>query len=218
MIEMLVAMAVLAFIMMFLFRGFSQMQGAWTASVNATELYENGRVALELITRDLQAAIARADDTPGNHIRFHQPDSASLWFVTVGDTTESASSSIIEVGYRTDGHQFERSFVDDSHAEWNVYGPRDDASQQTGYRRVIGEVLSQQFICYDRNMQEYVPDTIEEETMLPNAVTVVLQLMDSRSYLRWQNLPEDKKAEYERQVTRTFRKTLYLGVRDASQS
>jgi len=212
-LEMLIAMGVLAFMMLVLFRFFSNVQVAWTASMNTTELYENGRVALDVITRDLQSATARADDIPGQHIRFHQDGPGALWFVATADASAAANSPLVEVGYRINENRFERAFVDDTNAAWNVYGPRDDADDQDGYRRVIDGVIDQQFVCYDDSLQAYTPDIAVEETALPNMVSVILTLMDGKSFRVWQQMPAEQRTALQQKVARTFRKTIYLGGR-----
>ncbi|OGV74249.1 MAG: hypothetical protein A3K19_14145 [Lentisphaerae bacterium RIFOXYB12_FULL_65_16] len=210
-LEMLVAMAVLAVVMLILFRFFANVQDAWSVSMNTTELYENARVALDIVTRDLQATVAKANDIPGQHIRFHQDSDDKLWFVTSGDPSDAAKASLIEVGYRMSDNQFERAFVDDTNANWNIYGERDDAHDQDGYLRVVGGVLSESFVCYDSSLTPYTPNNAGNETMLPSMVSVTLKLIDSKSYELWKRLPLAQRPELENKVSRTFRKTIYLG-------
>ena len=207
---MLVAMAILAFLMLTLFRFFSNMQLAWSSSMNTTELYENGRVALDVITRDLQSAVARANDIPGQHIQFHQPDSQSVWFVTVSDPAPGAFSSLVEVGYRLQNNRFERAVVDDTNAAWNIYGARDDADDQDGYGRVIDGVINQAFVCSNSSLAQIQPN---QATQLPHMISVKLTLMDTKSFKLWQRLSSDQKTQLERKVSRTFLKTVFLGNR-----
>lgn len=212
-IEMMVSMAILAVLMLVIFRFFGNMQTAWSSSMNLAELYENARVSLDVVTRDLQAALAHADDIPGQHIRFHQPATDAVWFVSATEGGPDSSAGIIEVGYRLNNNEFQRAFVDDTHASWNVYGARDDASSQDGYQRVVGGVTGLSFTCYDRTMTAYVPNTLETETALPSMVTVVLVLMDGKAFQLWQRLPEERRPAFEQRMTRTFRKTVFLGGR-----
>ncbi len=212
-IEMFLAMGLLAFLMLVLFRFFANVQSAWTLSMNTTDLYENSRVVLDVITRDLQSAVARADDIPGQHIRFHQPAPDQLWFITAGEPTPAAHSSLMEVGYRLNDNCFERAFVDDSNTNWNVYGARDDADDQDGYHRVVDAVLAETFTCFDEQMVSYVPNTLTTETQLPAVISVTLVLMDSKSFKLWERLPTAQRPDLERKAARTFRKTIYLGGR-----
>ncbi len=210
-LEMLVSMAIIAFLMLVLCRFFANVQLAWTASMNTTELYENARVALDVITRDMQAAVARSNDMPGQHITFHQPDSGKLWFIAVGfPPSPAAASSLVEIGYRFSENRFERAFVDDTCDEWNVYGDRDDADDQDGYIRVVEGVVGLEFVCYSRGTTPYTPSQNHE---LPNMVGVVLTLMDSKSYKLWEQLTPARRTILEKKVARTFRKTIFLGNR-----
>ena len=212
-IEMFIAMLLLSFLVLILCRSFANVQNVYTTAINTAELYESGRVVFDVITRDLQSAVARADDMPGQDIRFHQPGTDSLWFVTAVEPSGDACSSMTEVGYRLANHEFQRAFVDDTSAAWNIYGARDDADDQAGYLRVIEGVIDQNFVCYDAQMNTYVPDTAGEETALPSMVTITLTIMDSKSYDLWLRLPSERRTELENKVARTFRKNILLGGR-----
>lgn len=210
-LEMLVAMAILAFLMLVLCRFFANVQLAWTTTMNTTELYENARVTLDVITRDMQSAIAKVDDMPGQDILFHQPDKNSLWFITVGNSpSPQAMSSLIEVGYRFTDNEYQRAYVDDANPAWNVFGNRDDADDQKGYERVVDGVIDLQFVCYDAAMGTYLP---ANTSSLPSMVGVVLTLMDSKSYKLWERLNSSRRGLLEKKVCRTFRKTIFLGSR-----
>ncbi len=230
-VELLLAMAVLSVLMLLLFKFFANMQMAWTTSMNTTQVYEDARVVLDVITHDLQSALSKPNDIPGQHIRFHQESPNSLWFVTVGDPNQNAKSTLIEVGYRKANHCFERAVVDDAanleddSKPWNIYGNRDAADNQNGYQKVVSGVLAETFICYDQNMTPYVPT---QQTELPNMISVTLNMMDSKSFKVWKQLYESyeqqtaeqakasiktKLDDLEKKVTRTFHKTIFLGNR-----
>jgi Tfp pilus assembly protein FimT len=209
-LEMLLAMGLLAFLMLVLVKFFANMQTAFTLSMNTAELYENARVAFDVITRDLQCGVAAADDIPGRNICFHQSGGGSLWFVTSGEISSSAKCGLIEVGYRWSANRFERAFVDDTNSGWAVYGNRDDADDQDGYRKVIEGVMGQSFVCYSESMVAYSPN---QATALPHVVSVMLTLMDSKAFALWQRMPEPQRRALEGKVTRTFRKTVFLGGR-----
>ena len=208
MLEMLVAMGLLAFMMLILFKYFANVQGAWNVTLNTTELYENGHLVLDVITRDLQSAVARANDIPGQHIQLHQPNAGSLWFVTSGEGSAAAASSLLEIGYRLEKNEFQRAFVDDSNTAWNIYGDRDEASDQGGYIRVIDGIIAETFLCYDLDALAYVPN---QATSLPSMISVILTIMDGKSFERWQQLPTGTaKDEFASRASRTFRKAVYL--------
>ncbi|MBT3381740.1 MAG: hypothetical protein HN742_43200 [Lentisphaerae bacterium] len=210
MIESLVSVALLAVIMLTICRFFSNAQTIGTASLNTTELYQDARVILDVVTTDLRGATARRDDIPGQHIYFHQPDASSLWFVAVGDAGPGARSSLIELAYRFEENQIERAFVGDASTAWNIYGQRDDASDQHGYQEVADGIMSLEFLCYNARSELYTPS---QTTTLPVMVVVSLKMMDGRSYDFWQRLPQDKREEFELKTCREFRKTVSLGGR-----
>ena len=207
-VELLLTMGILVILIMILFRFFANLQTAWSASMNTTELYESARATLDVVTRDLRSALATSDDIPGEHIRFDQPDAQSLWLVTAGEPPEGASCGLVEIGYRWQDQQFQRAFVDDTSSAWNIYGYRDDAADQAGYHSVVDAVMALEFICYDASMQAYTPSNATE---LPNVVSVALTLMDQHSYRLWQRLPTDRQAALEQKACRTFRKSIFLG-------
>jgi len=206
-LELMVAMVLVMFITVMLVKFFSNMQNAWRYTMNTTAVYEDSRIAFDIVTRDLQTAIARADDIPGKHIRFHQPDSESLWFMTVGETSREATCNLIEVGYRLENDELQRAFVDNSNAAWNVYGDRDEASDQDGYRRIISGVLVLKISCLDNSLTSYVPS---HETSLPFAVTIEMTLLDRQSRKLAEKLPADKQAELRAKMARSFRKTIHV--------
>jgi type II secretory pathway component PulJ len=108
-IELLAAMGVLMIIMFVLLSFFSSAQQAWTLSNARAEVYENARIALDLITRDLQCAYYVEDKTPFWHGAY--PDSASwgdqgindiIAFVsaTSSPPNDDATSRLCEIKYQ----------------------------------------------------------------------------------------------------------------------
>ena len=204
---MLVAMGLLAFLMLMLFRFFVNMQNAWASSMNTTELYERARVAFDILSNDLGAVVARQDDLPGQSIAINQPSESSLWFVTVGEPGPTAGSSLIEVGLRFENNRLERAFVDDSNSAWDIYAPRDAADEQTGYRQVIDGVIRGGFTCFRSTMQPYVPN---QEAAMPSAITISLTLLDNRSFKLWERMNSAQKLQLEAKAARTFRKSIFF--------
>lgn len=206
-IEILVSLAVLSVLMLTICRFFSNAQTVCAASLNRTELYQSARAVLGVVTSDLQAATAKRDDIPGQHIYFHQPSADSLWCVSVGDAGPAARCSLLEVGWRLKENQIERAFVSDSCTSWNIYGARDDAGDQDGYQRVVDGVMSFSFLCYNASSAQYTPT---QATSLPTRVIVVVKLMDDKSFRLWQRLPAEGRVDLEKKVCRTFRKSVSL--------
>jgi len=63
-IELMVAMAVFALLMASLMQFFGSAQKLWSLSSSKSEMFENARVALEMISRDLQSAYYNSGTTP----------------------------------------------------------------------------------------------------------------------------------------------------------
>jgi uncharacterized protein (TIGR02599 family) len=55
-VELIIAMAVFTVLMFALMQFFSSAQKAWTSSANKTQLYEDSRIALEMMANDLRNA------------------------------------------------------------------------------------------------------------------------------------------------------------------
>ena len=231
-VELLAAMAVLVIMMFLLFRFIAGAQQAWSVATSSQEVYEKSRIALDLITRDLQSAVARADDVPGGHIRFQQVGVDQLRFVSNGavgaagsDTTPS-TSLLAEVGYQFDGtnYAFERALentncpVTAPLGRWDIYQDRNALpaciNNQTGFQQVIDGVLGLQFICYNDSMAVVSPWLgTGTETAVPYAVEVRMRIMDGKSLNRWKLLTGPEKSRLESEVALTFSKTIFLGGR-----
>ena len=63
-IELMAAMGVFAIIMLIMLSFFSSAQKAWTNCANRGQIYENARIAMDLISRDLQCAYYDKDKIP----------------------------------------------------------------------------------------------------------------------------------------------------------
>ncbi len=212
MLELMVSMVLLITVTTLLVRFFANMQKAWRQTMNTALVYEDSRIAFDIITRDLQSAVAHPAelDAFGRSIRFHQPDSQRLWFVTVVQENRQASTADIEVGYRLSGTELQRAFVDSTCSTWNVFGPREDPAdppEQAQYRRIIDGVLDLQFTCRNHVLETYSP---QQETALPLAVTVEITLLDRQTRKKAEKLPAAERQELETKASRTFRKTIHI--------
>lgn len=104
-IEVLMAMVVFSILMFALMSFFSQAQKIWTGSAGRTEMFENARIALDMITRDLQCAYYVNEKTPF----WHCPESANshsqvLAFVasTQAKPNSNCVSRLVEAKYLVD--------------------------------------------------------------------------------------------------------------------
>ncbi|NLF18752.1 MAG: prepilin-type N-terminal cleavage/methylation domain-containing protein, partial [Lentisphaerae bacterium] len=167
-VELLAALAVLVVMMFLLFRFISGAQQAWSAANARQEVYEKARVAMDLLTRDLQSAIACSDHAPGGfHIRFQQLDPENLRFVGAGivgaegPDDDSALSTLAEVGYQLDtaNHTLDRACLWSCSVPgctWDLYRDRSggDAyfNHGTKFQEVIDGVLDLTFTSYTTAM------------------------------------------------------------------
>ena len=204
-IELLAATAIVMIIALLSFKFFSNLQNVWQHAVGRTSTHEDARLALGLLARDLQAAIACTDDRPGYDIRFHQPSDTELWFVCDSSADSTVPCSLIEVGYRLREGCLERAFVDQSNAAWNIYGDRDNAHDQGGYQLVVDGVTNLQFACFDDARQPFVPSQLSR---LPAMVCITLSVMDFRDLQRWRALPVGQRPTFEKKAARTFWRTI----------
>jgi type II secretory pathway component PulJ len=226
-VELLAAMAVLVVMMFLLFRFIAGAQQAWSVATSSQEVYEKARIALDLITRDLQCAVARANDVPGQHIRFQQVSADQIRFVSngaigaAGSDSAPSASLLAEVGYQFDTYAFDRALENSAGAAtgWNIYQDRSGVNpscvnQQGGFYDVIDGVLGLQFLCYNDSLVPVLPWIgTGIETGLPYAVDVRLRVMDSKSFLRWKLLNTADRSRLESEVALSFSKMIFLGGR-----
>lgn len=219
--EILAAMAVLVVLMLVVFRFFASAQRVWSLTGATTEVYEKARIALDVITRDLQSATARSNDVPGSHIYFEQFSADEIRFVTASSgASYGGTSRLCEIGYKLDtsDHEFKRAWENDSAgANWDLYGSRPNESfvnAQTGYRKVVGGVLDLQFDFYADNVASVGTWAgASYATKLPSAANVTLKVLDTQSMKKWELLDAAGRARLESEVARTFSKMIFLGGR-----
>ena len=104
-LELILAMGILMVIMVIMLSFFSAAQKAWMSSSANAEIYENARVAMDLITRDLQSALYNDENsTKGIYPFWHESDSR-INFISATNVGDAADvSKIREVKYaRSDG-------------------------------------------------------------------------------------------------------------------
>ena len=205
-LELLLAATLIVVIALLSFKFFANLQNVWRHSAGRTTTHEDARLALELLARDLQRAVAHADDLPGLNILINQPSSTQLWFVTDAAADSTVSCSFVEVGYRLTEDRLERAFVDQSCSAWNIYGNRDDAHEQGGYQTVIDGVVGLRFVCYDG---QYVVTTPDQTYQMPTLIEVRLSLLDAQDLARWRALPVADRPAFEKRAARTFWKTVH---------
>jgi prepilin-type N-terminal cleavage/methylation domain-containing protein len=235
-IELIVSMAVLAVIMAVLFRLFGTAQGLWTTTTASTRVYENARVAMELIQRDFECAVASSE--PGREIPFYYTGAGSMvTMVSASNLAASdAESKLCEITYSVTGtaalsgrpehFTLYRRSVDDSTSAggWDFYGDfsKTWASNWVAtpanppWQAVIGGVESIKINCFRADGTAFLAT---QPTELPAYVQIRLTLFDEqlapagiRTALKYtpaaDNDPWERKVE---QTKRTFIKVLTLG-------
>ncbi|MDX9980332.1 MAG: hypothetical protein RBU25_09940, partial [Lentisphaeria bacterium] len=209
----------------------ANVQNSYNQSIRLAAMAEDARAIFALLTRDLRLAVTRADDTPGNSIRIHQPDKSQIWFVTANEAGSGEGSSLVEVAYRwiEEDAELQRAEIDDRAPFWNPYGDRKDIGaldlssltekekkaeedEKTiyGYQTVADRVVGFSLVCYDSRCMVSA-ETLNQSTQSPAMVAVTLALLDSKSFLQWQRLTtEDDRKDYVKQRARVFQKMIQI--------
>ena len=219
-VELLVVVALVAVLGGILVRFSANVQNSYNQSIRLAALAEDARAIFALLSRDLRLSTTRADDTPGNSIRIHQPNASQIWFVTANESGSGEGSSLVEVAYRLAGTELQRAEIDDRVPLWNPYGDRKDIggldlsslteAQQDivkGYQVVADRVIGFSLVCYDPRLVSMLPN---QSTQSPAMVGVTLTLLDSKSFQHWQRLPAAERPAYANTRARVFRKMIQI--------
>lgn len=228
-VEIMVAMVVLLILMGFLFKFLWSAQQAWSLSETDSRIYENAQIAMDLICRDLRAAVA--SDFQGGEIPFwtNNPAAASTawaqqdvicFAAAVEPHSSDAEADLSEVKYscctdQTDStngkyaYWLRRSVTSDKTssgtcAEWNFYGVTSGDSWIDGQSRdrVIDGVKDFRI--------DTLPNVSGTRNELPRAVRVTLTLVDARAFDP--ATPEALRDKLEDQTCRTFTRMIFLGA------
>jgi type II secretory pathway pseudopilin PulG len=100
-LELILAMGILSVMMVLMLSFFSAAQKAWMTSSANAEIYENARVAMDLMTRDLQSALYNDENSSQGIYPFWHESVNRINFITatsVGDTADEPNI-IREVKY-----------------------------------------------------------------------------------------------------------------------
>lgn len=103
-IELITAMAIFSVLMVIMMSFFSEAQQVWSESSKRSMVYDNAKIAMDLITRDLQCVMYTENDASSQYPFWHE-NSNRINFITVTNVrSEAAQSSVCEVKYaRSDG-------------------------------------------------------------------------------------------------------------------
>lgn len=227
-VELLVAMAVFSVIMLVLMQFFNSAQRLWTASANKTEMFENARIAINLMARDLQCAYYNFDEKT---IRlFKQPSTTQIAFISSQPATPNTGdvSRLCEIQYRLNGTDIEINRVGDSDSNWDF---TTQASWNTTLRgtsvpnppntspnweKVIPNVVALSISCYKRDNTAWTePGSGSSDIPYPYAVRIDLTLAGKDSIAKWTALgkPGSTTDGYKNtigQTIRTFSRTVII--------
>ena len=210
-IELVVSMAVFTVLMLILLQFFSSAQKAWLTANSRAMTYENARVAMDLISRDLQGMLYNDSNTAQGAYPFWYQSNSRVNFIASTVVRPSTSTSpICEIRYKQGvndgaggdtypGWLLRSVSGDDVTANYdfasnprsvggtgrvaNIFG---DGSS-SNFQPVVPYVVSLQFSCYSMNagaMVQLAPDAANS-TPLPLLVTVQLTLMDRDAWKKW---------------------------------
>ncbi len=99
-IEILVSMGVFAILMFALISVFNSANKAWSSCRSRSDLYENARVAMDLISNDIQSMYYEYEKIPFYHVSELQPYGEAIHFASATSVLpQTAKSKLCEVVY-----------------------------------------------------------------------------------------------------------------------
>lgn len=233
-VELLAAMAVFAIIMLVLMGFFSSAQKIWTGSNNKVIMFEDARVAMNLMTRDLQSSFYSADYYGPFYATNTGTNITQLDFVAKLSEKPSYSghgtstSTYAEVRYWWDSSNYclKRAIIGDClTSEWNFYAATKDnqtstifnfvptSSNEYAWAEVIPRVVDFEVTVYVQDSTGAPSPVTTSTGGFPYAVLLKLTLLDKASFAKWQatNLTAIKDNN-----KRTFTKLVLIGDRGQS--
>lgn len=188
-IELLAAMAVFVLILTMVFAMLASAQRAWSAVDRNTRIYENARILMDVITRDLQAAVA--SDQSGGQIPFYigtnSPSGTGsdltrfmVTFVSATPMASGGDSRLAEISYTYDNYLFRRKQVEDnSTAGWDFYGETTTSWVNTtgspGFQEVVDGIDDVEFAFFNDG-GAMAASTVY--TQVPSVIRVSFTLFD----------------------------------------
>jgi type II secretory pathway pseudopilin PulG len=216
-IELIAAMAVFSVIMLIMMRFFGTAQRAWTTSTARTEVFENAKLTMDLISRELQSSMY--NKTSSNFL--NDPTTHTLCFISSTMLPqEGSTSSVSEVRYKLDTTSdkawLQRSVTGNNDTRWNFMVDHEVAtfndSSSDDFHNIIPYVTQFDVSCLKPDGSA-VTDNME----FPGIIKITLSLLDKNSFLKYKALIDAGNAtvadEFKSQRERTFTKVIFLGDR-----
>lgn len=204
-IEITVAMGILVLLMLMLFQFLAGAQNAWSLSQSNTRIYENARIALELLQRELKTAVA--SNSSGHEIPFAVTDNHEIETMVTATNLSTKNSKLCEVSYEVDNNVLYRTGIEEGSPNWDFYGDTGtDWTDLTGTSGlpVIRGVEDFSITCYKADGSLLDPNIY---TTLPEFVQISLTLFDEDLM----DMPANVRDAKKEQTMRTFTKTIFLG-------
>lgn len=219
-VELLVAMAVLSILMLMTFQFLDSAQRAWSLTNANTRVYENARIAIDLIGRDLDNAVASDTWLEEIPVFYDATDRLPVFVAASSLVPDNARSKLCEISYwvtdSSPGPGFEpytlyRAAIDDTDAaNWDFFREITDgwvdtpAHADRPWQPVIGGVESLEIRCFQGGAEMATDNHLQ----LPDYVQIVVTVFDENVA----NLEPDTLRNQRIQNTRrTFSKILFLG-------
>jgi type II secretory pathway component PulJ len=124
-VELMVALTILSMLMLLLAQYVVSTQRAMLMSEGMQRMYDDQRVALEIIERDLSAAVTSS--LLGQEIGMYAADWTAddgdvIAMVTHGTSLEGTGPELVEVNYRVENYQLKRVEIGAGHPDWDFFG------------------------------------------------------------------------------------------------
>jgi len=222
-LEVLVSMAVFTVLMLALMQFFGAAQKIWTGTGQKNIMYENARVAMDLMSRDLQCAFYEWDRVPFLYTA-NDPSTSydKIAFVTASGRVPNTNciSRLCEMQYYVGtaanlnylmvtctGEKTDANL--DNTANWDFYRNSGSIgvaaavfSTADTAQQVIPYVTGLKFSCYDKNMNSLSATP----GFFPYSVKIDLTLLDRESYIKWVAMPSGGgDSSSDSSTTKTFR-------------
>jgi type II secretory pathway pseudopilin PulG len=239
-IEMIVTLSVFLILIAIVLTFYDTVFKATESSRNSSDVFSNARVALDVITRDIQCIFYKNEIVPFWHkgetgVGTGEYDNDLIAFISATPLPQSdgLSSKLCEVKYQlsntlinegwilrsvtgddSDSWNFQDNFdVIETSPDGNDYAFSADNSSNEEYEAFIPYVRALSFECYDNTGNE-IPATGYTKTQFPYSIRVSLTLVDENAWIKYENLRVGDPGRAEAvldESERTFTKTIFVG-------
>ena len=214
-LELIVSMSVLVVMMTIMMRFFSDAQKAWGASSGQAEIYDNGRIAMDLITSDLNSI--SYDVGRGVNFRHEIDPNGENEFLGFFSYVKGGLSKVSYQLCTSKGNKYyflTRKVVeheDLKKEDFTSTNPNEvfsDSDADNSFKRIIPNVVSVKFTCYDKDLKE-----ITDPTIFPWYVKIDIGLLGSNNFEKWKQLKDTSRKDAVDAYIVPISKLIYLGYR-----